>query len=59
MQDSQLTSENTYNTDETGVMLSMLGSVKVLVGSGDTRACGGAAYDRDNASAAPVGISTL
>jgi len=27
--------ENVYNMDETGVMLSMLGSVKVLVGRDD------------------------
>lgn len=29
--------ENVYNMDETGVMLSMLGSVKVLVGRDDQR----------------------
>jgi hypothetical protein len=29
--------ENVYNMDETGVMLSMLGSVKVLVGKDDMR----------------------
>ena len=29
--------ENIYNIDETGVMLSMLGFVKVLVGKEDTR----------------------
>jgi hypothetical protein len=29
--------ENVYNMDETGVMLSMLGSVKVLVGKDDPR----------------------
>lgn len=28
-------SKNVYNMDETGVMLSMLGSVKVLVGKDD------------------------
>jgi hypothetical protein len=31
-----------YNMDETGVMLSMLGSVKVLVGRGDVRGHRGA-----------------
>jgi hypothetical protein len=29
--------ENVYNMDETGVILSMLGSVKVLVGKDDLR----------------------
>jgi hypothetical protein len=29
--------ENVYNIDETGVMLSMLSSVKVLVGKDDLR----------------------
>ncbi|EGP82458.1 uncharacterized protein MYCGRDRAFT_51668, partial [Zymoseptoria tritici IPO323] len=29
--------ENVYNMDETGVMLSMLGSVKVLIGKDDLR----------------------
>jgi len=29
--------ENVYNMDETGVMLSMLGSLKVLVVKGDLR----------------------
>jgi hypothetical protein len=29
--------ENVYNMDETGVVLSMLGSVKVLVGKKDLR----------------------
>ena len=32
MQDPQVLMENTYNMDETRVMLSMLGTVKVLVG---------------------------
>jgi len=34
--DPAILSENVYNMDETGVMLSMLGSVKVLVGKDDT-----------------------
>jgi hypothetical protein len=32
LQDPAIVSENVYNMDETGVMLSKLGSVKVLVG---------------------------
>jgi hypothetical protein len=38
--------ERVYNTDETGVMLSMLDSVKVLVGKADLRACWGARVKR-------------
>jgi hypothetical protein len=38
--------ENTYNMDETGVMLSMLGSVKVLVGKDDLRKVRGARVKR-------------
>lgn len=34
---SDITQENVYNMDETGVMLSKLGSVKVLVGQDDRR----------------------
>jgi hypothetical protein len=38
--------ENVYNMDETGVMLSKLGSVKVLVGRSDTRDYRGARVER-------------
>ena len=38
--------ENIYNMDETGVMLSMLGSVKVLVGKDDARNYRGAGVKR-------------
>jgi hypothetical protein len=38
--------ENVYNMDETGVMLSMLGSVKVLVGKDDLRGYRGAGVKR-------------
>jgi hypothetical protein len=38
--------ENVYNMDETGVMLSMLGSVKVLVGKDDLRDYRGAGVKR-------------
>jgi DDE superfamily endonuclease/Tc5 transposase DNA-binding domain len=39
-------SENVYNMDETGVMLSMLGSIKVLIGKDDARAYRGAGVKR-------------
>ena len=38
--------ENVYNMDETGVMLSMLGSVKVLIGKDDRRDYRGAGVKR-------------
>jgi hypothetical protein len=38
--------ENVYNMDETGVMLSMLGSLKVLVGKDDLRTYRGAGVKR-------------
>lgn len=38
--------ENMYNMDETGVMLSMLGSVKVLVGKDDRQCSSGAGVKR-------------
>lgn len=38
--------ENVYNMDETGVMLSMLGSLKVLVGKDDLRTYRGAGIKR-------------
>lgn len=37
LRDPAILPENVYNMDETGVMLSMLGSVKVLVGKNDPR----------------------
>ena len=37
LQDPTIRAENVYNMDETGVMLSMLGCVKVLVGKDDLR----------------------
>jgi hypothetical protein len=37
LQDPNILSENAYNIDETGVMLSKLGSVKVLVGKDNRR----------------------
>jgi hypothetical protein len=44
--DPAIVRENVYNMDETGVMLSMLGSVKVLVGKADLRAYRGARVKR-------------
>jgi hypothetical protein len=43
---TDITSENVYNMDETGVMLSKLGSVKVLVAANDTRDYRGARVKR-------------
>ncbi|KAF2785959.1 hypothetical protein K505DRAFT_354737 [Melanomma pulvis-pyrius CBS 109.77] len=42
LQDLVILAENVYNMDGTGVVLSMLGSVKVLVGKDGTRDCRGA-----------------
>ena len=41
-----ISKENVYNMDETGVMLSVLGTVKVLVGKGDMRDYRGARAKR-------------
>ncbi|KAF2008752.1 hypothetical protein BU24DRAFT_333140, partial [Aaosphaeria arxii CBS 175.79] len=38
--------ENEYNMDETGIMLSMLSSVKVLIGKDDVRDYRGAGVKR-------------
>ncbi|KAF2652558.1 DDE-domain-containing protein [Lophiostoma macrostomum CBS 122681] len=46
LQDPAVLKENVYNMDETGVMLSMLGSVKVLVGKDDMRDYRGARVKR-------------
>ena len=46
LHDPVIQRENVYNMDETGVMLSMLGSVKVLVGKDDPRAYRGAGVER-------------
>jgi hypothetical protein len=46
LQDQTIVPENVYNMDETGVMLSMLGSVKVLVGKDDLRSYRGARVKR-------------
>jgi hypothetical protein len=44
--DLAISKGNVYNMDETNVMLSMLGSVKVLVGKGDMRDYRGAQVKR-------------
>ena len=46
LKDPAILAENIYNMDETGVMLSMLGSIKVLVGKDDTRGYRGARVKR-------------
>ena len=46
MQRPYVVAENVYNMDETGVILSMLGSIKVLVGKDDTRDYRGARVKR-------------
>ena len=44
--DPAILAENVYNMDETGVMLSMLSSVKVLIGKDDPRDCKSAGVKR-------------
>lgn len=46
VQDPAIVPENVYNMDETGVILCMLGSVKVLVGKDDPRDYRGAGVKR-------------
>ena len=51
LQDLAILPENVYNIDETGVMLSMPGSVKVLVGKDDKRDYRGARVKRTTVTA--------
>ena len=51
LQDPVILAENVYNMDETGVMLSMPGSVKVLVGKDDVRGYRGARIKRTTVTA--------
>jgi hypothetical protein len=51
LRDLAILAENVYNMDETGVMLSMLGSVKVLVGKEDKRKHRGARVKRTTVTA--------
>lgn len=46
LEDPDVLRENVYNMDETGVMLCMLGSIKVLVGKDDLRNYRGAGVKR-------------
>jgi hypothetical protein len=46
LSDPAILAENVYNMNETGIMLSMLGAVKVLVGKNDTRDYRGARVKR-------------
>jgi hypothetical protein len=46
LRDPAILAKNVYNMDETGVMLSMLGSAKVLVGKNDMRSYRGARVKR-------------
>jgi hypothetical protein len=47
LRDPAVLAENVYNMDETGLMLSMLGSVKVLLGKNDMRTYRGARIKRE------------
>jgi hypothetical protein len=51
IQDPAVLPENTYNMDETGIMLSILGAVKVLVGKDDQRDYRGAGVKREMVTA--------
>ncbi|KAG4427382.1 hypothetical protein IFR05_017134 [Cadophora sp. M221] len=51
LEDSAILAENVYNMDETGVMLSMLGFVKVLLGQDDSRDYRGAIVKRTTITA--------
>lgn len=51
LQDPAIVAENVYNMDETGVMLSMPGSVKVLIGKDDRRDYRGARIKRTTVTA--------
>jgi hypothetical protein len=47
LRDPAVLTENVYNMDETGVMLAMLGSIKVLLGKNDMRTYRGARVKRE------------
>jgi hypothetical protein len=51
LQDPAILAENVYNMDKTGVMLSMPGSIKVLVGKDDRRDYRGARIKRTTVTA--------
>lgn len=51
LRDPAVLAENVYNMDETGVMLSMLGSIKVIIGKDNKRKHRGARVKRTTATA--------
>ena len=51
LQDSNVLQENAYNMDETGIMLSKLNSIKVLVGKDNKRGYRGACVKRTTITA--------
>jgi len=51
LDDLEVSAENVYHMDETGVMLSMLGSMTVLVSRSDMRNYGGARVKREAVTA--------
>ncbi|KXL46406.1 hypothetical protein M433DRAFT_143232 [Acidomyces richmondensis BFW] len=51
LQDPAILPSNVYNMDETDVMLSMLGSIKILIGKNDIRDHRGARVKRTTATA--------
>jgi hypothetical protein len=51
LQNLEVWAENVYNIEETGVMLSMLGSVKALVGRDDKRKYRGVRVKRTTVTA--------
>ena len=51
LEDPAILPENVYNMDETGIMLSMLGSIKVLVSKDDRRGYRGARVKRTTVTA--------
>jgi hypothetical protein len=57
LQDPAILPENVYNIDETGVMLCMLGSVKVLIGKDDPRDYRGAGVKRTIVTAIELPLS--
>jgi hypothetical protein len=53
LRDPEILVGNVYNMDETGVMLSMLSFVKVLIGKDDSRKYRGARVKRTTISSTP------
>ena len=51
LRDPTVRAGNVYDMDETGIMLSMPGSVKVLVGKNDVQGCRGARVKRTTVTA--------